>query len=52
MVKALGYRPPTEFEAWHRANLGLGVGDAARSAGFAPPTPDHRLDLKRQSLDQ
>jgi transposase InsO family protein len=49
---ALGYRPPTEFEAWHRASLGLGVGDAARSAGFAPPTPDHRLDLKRQSLDQ
>jgi transposase InsO family protein len=49
---ALSYRPPAEFEAWHRASLGLGVGDAARSAGFAPPTPDHRLDLKRQSLDQ
>jgi len=28
---ALGYRPPAEFEAWHRASLGLGVGDAART---------------------
>ncbi|MGZ5879896.1 MAG: IS3 family transposase [Croceibacterium sp.] len=49
---ALGYRPPAEFEAWHRARLQPGVGDAARSAGFAPPTPDRRLDLKRQSFDQ
>jgi len=49
---ALGYRPPTEFEAWHRASLGLGVGDAARSAGFAPPTPDHRLDPQPHRHDQ
>ncbi|MGZ5899225.1 MAG: IS3 family transposase [Reyranella sp.] len=49
---ALGYRPPAEFEAWHRARLQPGVGDAARSAGFAPPTPDRRLDLQLQRLDQ
>lgn len=36
---ALGYRPPAEFEAWHRAAVRPGVGDAARTAGFAPPTP-------------
>ena len=41
---ALGYRPPAEFEACHRASLGLGVGDAARTGGFAPPTPVHWLD--------
>ena len=49
---ALGYRPPVEFEACHRATRGRGVGDAARSAGFAPPTPDPRLDLQLQSLNQ
>src|SRR5467141_2025382 len=49
---ALSYRPPTEFEAWHRASLGLGVGDAARSAGFAPPTPNHRLDPQPHRHDQ
>jgi len=49
---ALSYRPPAEFEAWHRASLGLGVGDAARSAGFAPPTPKHRLDPKPHRHDQ
>jgi transposase InsO family protein len=31
---ALDYRPPAEFEAWHRARLGLGVGDAARHGGL------------------
>ena len=49
---ALSYRPPAEFEAWHRASLGPGVGDAARSAGFAPPTPDHRLDPQPHRHDQ
>jgi putative transposase len=41
---ALGYRSPAEFEAWHRANLRPGVGDAARGGGSAPPTPDLPLD--------
>jgi transposase InsO family protein len=49
---ALGYRPPAEFEASHRASLRPGVGDAARTEGSAPPTPDRRLDLQLQSLDQ
>jgi transposase InsO family protein len=49
---ALGYRPPAEFEAWHRASLGLGVGDAARTGGFAPPTPNHRLDPQPHRHDQ
>ena len=49
---ALGYRPPAEFEASHRASLGPGGGDAARSRGFAPPPPDHRLDLQPHRLDQ
>jgi len=49
---ALGYRPPAEFEAWHRASLGPGVGDAARSQGFAPPTPDRRLDPRLHRLNQ
>jgi putative transposase len=49
---ALGYRPPAEFEAWHRASLRLGVGDATRTEDFAPPTPDRRLDLQLHSLDQ
>jgi putative transposase len=49
---ALSYRPPAEFEAWHRASLGLAVGDAARSAGFAPPTPNHRLDPQPHRHDQ
>jgi transposase InsO family protein len=49
---ALGYRPPTEFEAWHRASLGRGVGDAARTGGFAPPTPNHRLDPQPHRHDQ
>ena len=49
---ALGYRPPAEFEACHRASLGLGVGDAARTGGFAPPTPHHRLDPQPHRHDQ
>ena len=49
---ALGYRPPAEFEAWHRASLGRGVGDAARTGGFAPPTPNHRLDPQPHRQDQ
>jgi putative transposase len=50
---ALGYRPPAEFEAWHRARLGPGVAVAARSGGFAPATPEqHLLDLQLESLDQ
>ena len=49
---ALGYRPPAEFEARHRASLGLGVGDAARTGGFAPPTPNHWLDPQPHRHDQ
>jgi putative transposase len=49
---ALGYRPPAEFEASHRAALGPGVGDAARTGGFAPPTPNHRLDPQPHRHDQ
>ena len=49
---ALGYRPPAEFEACHRASLGLGVGDAARTGGFAPPTPNLRLDPQPRRHDQ
>jgi len=33
---ALAYRPPTEFEAWHRASLLPGGRGAARAGGFAP----------------
>ena len=49
---ALGYRPPAEFEASQRASLGLDVGDAARTGGFAPPTPNHRLDPQPHRHDQ
>ena len=49
---ALGYRTPVQFEARHRASLGLGVGDAARTGGFAPPTPNHRLDPQPHRHDQ
>jgi hypothetical protein len=44
--------PPADGAAWHRASLRLGVGDAARTEDFASPTPDRRLDLQLQSLDQ
>jgi putative transposase len=36
---ALGYRPPAEFEAWHRAGRLPVGGGAALGGGFAPP-PD------------
>jgi putative transposase len=49
---ALGYRPPAEFEAWHRATVQPGVGDAARTGGFAPPTPNPRLDRQLQRHHQ
>jgi putative transposase len=49
---ALGYRPPAEFEALHRASVRPGAAGAARTEGFAPPPPAHRLDLQRQRLDQ
>lgn len=49
---ALGYRPPAEFEALHRASVRPGGAGAARTGGFAPPPPEHRLDLQRQKLDQ
>jgi transposase InsO family protein len=49
---ALGYRPPSEFEALHRARLGLGVGDAARSGGLRAAHARPRLDLKTQAPDQ
>ena len=41
---ALGYRPPVEFEAWHRASLGPDGRSAARADGFAPRPPAQLLD--------
>jgi transposase InsO family protein len=49
---ALGYRPPAEFEAWHRASLGPGGRSAARAGGFAPRPPAHILDRHANRLDQ
>jgi transposase InsO family protein len=49
---ALGYRPPAEFEALHRASLRPGGAGAARADGFAPPPPSRLLDLRLQSTDQ
>jgi transposase InsO family protein len=49
---ALGYRPPLEFEAWHRASLRPGGRAAARADGFASPPPAQRLDLQGNRLDQ
>jgi len=49
---ALGYRPPAEFEALHRASLQPGGNGAARADGFAPPPPNRLLDLPLQSTDQ
>jgi transposase InsO family protein len=45
---ALDYRSPAQFEAWHRANLRPGVGDAALDKGSAPPTPNPPLDQKQR----
>ena len=41
---ALGYRPPVEFEALHRASLGPDGRSAARADGFAPRPPAQLLD--------
>jgi putative transposase len=49
---ALGYRPPAEFEALHRAALLPGGRGAARADGFAPRPPEHLLDLGLHRLDQ
>jgi len=49
---ALGYRTPAEFEAWHRASLRPGGGDAARLRGSAPPPPAHPLDPELHRLNQ
>jgi transposase InsO family protein len=49
---ALGYRPPAEFEASHRASLGPVGRSAARADGFAPRPPAQLLDLRRKSRDQ
>ena len=49
---ALDYRPPAEFEAWHRASLGPDGRGAARADGFAPPPPAQLLDHQAQRLDQ
>jgi putative transposase len=43
---ALDYRSPAQFEAWHRARLLPGVGDAALGKGSATPTPNLPLDPK------
>jgi transposase InsO family protein len=42
---ALGYRPPAEFDALHRARLLPGGAGAAQSEGSAPPPPERPLDL-------
>jgi putative transposase len=49
---ALGYRPPVEFEAVHRAFLGPDGRSAARADGFAPRPPAQLLDLQVLRLDQ
>lgn len=49
---ALAYRPPAEFETWHRTSLISGGRGAARADGFASPPPAQLLDLKGQRLDQ
>ena len=49
---ALGYRPPAEFEAYHRASGLLGGDGAARADGFAPPPPSRRLNPRLPSTDQ
>jgi transposase InsO family protein len=49
---ALGYRPPIEFEAAHRASLLPGGDGAARADSFAPPPPSRLLDLRLKSTDQ
>lgn len=49
---ALGYRPPAEFEAYHRASRLPGGHGAARADGFAPSPPMHLLDRPPRSTDQ
>ena len=49
---ALGYRPPAEFEALHRASVEPGGAGAARADGFAPPPPARLLDLQAHRLNQ
>ena len=49
---ALGYRPPAEFEALHRASVQPGGAGAARAGGFAPPPPAQPLDPRVQRLNQ
>jgi transposase InsO family protein len=49
---ALDYRPPAEFEAWHRARLGLGVGDAAPNGGLRAAHARPPVDPGLQSLNQ
>jgi putative transposase len=49
---ALNYRPPAEFEAFHRASLIPGGRGAARADGSAPPPPAQLLDHQAQRLDQ
>ena len=49
---ALGYRPPAEFEAWHKASLGLGVGDAALDQGLRAAHARPHLDPALQGVNQ
>jgi putative transposase len=49
---ALDYRPPVEFEVWHRASAAPGGRGAARTGGFAPPPPAQLLDQQAHRLDQ
>jgi transposase InsO family protein len=49
---ALGYRPPVEFEASHRASVGPDGRSAARADGFAPRPPVQLLDPELHRLEQ
>ncbi|HET9785380.1 MAG TPA: IS3 family transposase [Terriglobales bacterium] len=49
---ALGYRSPEQFEAWHRALSGPGEGGAARAEGYAPPSPEHRLETELETENE
>jgi len=49
---ALDYRPPAEFEAWHRASLGPDGRSAARADGSAPRPPAQLLDLHGSRSEQ
>jgi putative transposase len=49
---ALGYRPPAEFEALHRASVRPDGRGAARAGGSAPPPSAQLLDPQASRLRQ